>query len=135
METSAGMMDSITSTIERLSLPTRLVSRSSLHSSLHSHIMAIILTDTIRTAPMGTTITGDPLTDTAIDPRSSRRSADLLAPGTIVVQLMEFWDLKRGEQFALTNAITVNLDMAQSIEGSCPKPDLTKSQRSAPAAA
>src|SRR5262245_26490904 len=66
-----GMMGSIT--IERLSLSTRLVS----HSSLHSHIMGITRTDithtdTTRTTPTGTTITGDPLTDTvtAVDPTS-----------------------------------------------------------------
>jgi hypothetical protein len=100
-----GMMGSVT--IERLSLSTRLVSRS----SLHSHIMGIIRTDITRTGTTltGTTITGDPRTDmvTAVDPTSWRRSADLLAPGIIMEQSMGSWGRKRGEQFALTNAITI----------------------------
>ena len=120
-----GMMGFITSTIERLSLSTRLVSRSSLHSRSMGIILPILTDTTLtRTATMGT-ITGDPGTDlvTAIDPTSWQRSADLLAPGTIMVQSMASWGLEPGKQFGLTNAITVSLDMAQSIGGRCPKPN------------
>jgi hypothetical protein len=115
MEILIGMIGSITSTIERLSLSTRLAFPSSLPSSLHSHIMDITLTDTTRTIPMGTAVTGD--TVTAVNTTSWRRSVDLLAPDTITVQSMGSWGLKPGEQFALMNAITVNLGMAQSNGG------------------
>jgi hypothetical protein len=56
---------------------------------------------TIRTITTVTTIT-----DTAMETRLWKYSAGLLALVTIVDRSMESWDLKRGGQFALTNAST-----------------------------
>src|SRR5438552_8359230 len=78
------------SIIEHSSLSTRLVFRSSIR-----------ITGTTRTITTVTTVQ-----DIAMETQLWRCSADLLAPGIITVPLMGSWGLKRGEQFALTNATT-----------------------------
>ncbi len=60
---------------------------------------------------MGTTrtiTTGTTIPDMAMETQSWRCSVDLLALGTIMVPSMGSWDLKRDEQFALTNATTIS---------------------------
>ena len=47
------------------------------------------------------------ITDMAIQTQLWRYSGDLLALGTIMVPSMGSWELKRDEQFALTNATTI----------------------------
>ena len=60
---------------------------------------------------MGTTTrtitTVTKITDMTADTRLWKYSADLLALGTIMDRSMESWDLKRDEQFAITNATTI----------------------------
>lgn len=79
-------------------------------------ILTAILIATILTITMGATITGEVLTDmaTVIDPGLQRCSADLLALGTIRVQSMESWDLKRDERFAPIDVITICRRTAES---------------------
>src|SRR5438105_15522913 len=102
MATTIVTIASAVSTIGRSSFSTRSV----FHSSIR-----ILIMDTTRTLTV-ITITG-----MTMGTQLWRCSADLLALATIMVPSMGSWDLRRDEQFAITNATTICLRTSCSING------------------